>query len=57
MKGDLIYDLGLHTGQDTEFYLKKGFNVVAIEANPLLVTEAEARFALEVASEIGRAHV
>ena len=30
---DLVYDLGLHTGQDTEFYLKKGFRVVAIEAN------------------------
>ena len=23
-------------GEDTDFYLKKGFNVVAIEANPVL---------------------
>lgn len=30
----LIYDLGAHHGEDTEFYLKKGFNVVAIDAVP-----------------------
>lgn len=28
----LIYDVGAHKGEDTEFYLKKGFAVVAIEA-------------------------
>lgn len=33
-KENLIYDVGLHHGQDTEFYLKKGFDVVAFEANP-----------------------
>jgi FkbM family methyltransferase len=47
---DLIYDLGLHTGQDTAFYLKKGFRVVAIEASPLLVNAAKDRFASEVAT-------
>ena len=26
----LIYDVGAHRGEDTEFYLKKGFRVVAI---------------------------
>jgi FkbM family methyltransferase len=31
---DLIYDVGLHHGQDTDFYLKKGFRVVAFEADP-----------------------
>lgn len=50
MNKKLIYDLGLHTGQDTEFYLKKGFNVVAIEANPILIREAEQYFASEVDS-------
>ncbi len=30
----LIYDVGLHRGQGTDLYLKKGFNVVAFEANP-----------------------
>ena len=31
---DLIYDVGLHKGQDTDYYLKKGFRVIAFEANP-----------------------
>jgi FkbM family methyltransferase len=42
---NLIFDVGMHIGQDTEFYLAKGFNVVAIEANPLLAQAAEQRFA------------
>ncbi len=50
MIADLIFDLGLHTGQDTEFYLKKGFKVVGIEANPLLASEAAIRFAPEIAA-------
>jgi hypothetical protein len=28
----LIYDVGLHLGEDAEFYLKKGFRVLGIEA-------------------------
>lgn len=44
MKNDLIFDIGMHVGQDTEFYLKKGFRVIAVEANPLLVAEARVRF-------------
>jgi FkbM family methyltransferase len=31
---DLIYDVGMHLGEDTEFYLNKGFRVVAFEADP-----------------------
>lgn len=31
---DLIYDIGMHKGEDTEFYLRKGFRVVAFEADP-----------------------
>ena len=34
---DLIYDIGMHRGEDTEFYLQKGFRVVAFEADPDLV--------------------
>ncbi len=33
---DLIYDVGMHRGEDTEFYLRKGFRVVSFEANPEL---------------------
>ncbi len=44
----IIFDLGLHSGDDTEFYLKKGFDVVAVEANPHLVAAAEQKFSNEV---------
>jgi FkbM family methyltransferase len=40
---DLIYDVGLHKGEDSEFYLKKGFRVVAIEALPALARIAAER--------------
>ena len=40
----LIYDVGAHKGEDTEFYLKKGFAVVAIEAVPEFCGSLEQRF-------------
>jgi FkbM family methyltransferase len=43
-RNELIYDVGMHEGQDTAFYLKKGFRVVAIEANRVLVDAAHKRF-------------
>ena len=46
----LIYDIGMHDGSDTDFYLRKGFAVVAIEANPEFVEKAQARFAAEIQS-------
>jgi FkbM family methyltransferase len=36
-----IYDLGMCYAEDTTFYLKKGFQVVAIEANPGAVAQAQ----------------
>jgi len=48
MQSDLIIDVGMHIGHDTEFYLAKGFNVVAVEADPDLVKQAEAKFAREI---------
>jgi len=35
----LIYDVGMHLGEDTEYYLKRGFQVIAFEANPDLVAQ------------------
>lgn len=46
----LIADLGMNNGDDTGFYLRKGFQVVALEANPALCKAATARFAGEIAS-------
>jgi FkbM family methyltransferase len=43
-RDNLIVDLGMHDGSDTLFYLKKGFNVVAVEANPILAAKAGRRF-------------
>ncbi|MCU1284920.1 MAG: methyltransferase FkbM family [Acidobacteriales bacterium] len=41
---NLIYDVGAHRGEDTDFYLKKGFDVIAVEANPALIPEIRKRF-------------
>ncbi|MGE0408086.1 MAG: FkbM family methyltransferase [Amphiplicatus sp.] len=49
---DLIYDIGLHRGEDAEFYLKKGFRVIGVEADADLCAEVAARFAGAV--EAGR---
>jgi len=46
----LVYDVGAHRGEDTQFYLDKGFRVVAIEANPALHPELETRFRRQLGS-------
>lgn len=43
MESDLIFDVGMHKGEDSEFYLKKGFKVVGIEALPALCQDASQR--------------
>lgn len=43
MNVDLIFDLGLHKGEDSEFYLKKGFRVIAVEASEELCKFSEQR--------------
>lgn len=42
---DLVYDVGMHNGDDTAYYLHKGRRVVAVEANPGLIPAARTRFA------------
>jgi FkbM family methyltransferase len=37
----LILDIGGHLGFDSEFYLKKGFRVVTVEADPYIANELE----------------
>lgn len=46
----LVFDVGFHKGEDTEFYLKKGFRVVAVEANPSLHRAGLERFAAQIRS-------
>jgi FkbM family methyltransferase len=48
LSSDLIFDVGLHHGDDADFYLRKGFRVVALEANPEFCRRARERFATEI---------
>jgi FkbM family methyltransferase len=50
MFDDLIYDVGMNDGADTAYYLRKGYRVIAIEADPRLVEQAAERFAGDVRS-------
>jgi FkbM family methyltransferase len=43
MQNRLIFDLGMHKGEDSEFYLRKGFSVIAVEADPRLALNASRR--------------
>ncbi len=45
----LIFDVGAHQGEDTEFYLKKGFKVVAVEAHATLAQGLRERFSEAIA--------
>jgi FkbM family methyltransferase len=50
MEKNLVFDIGLHRGEDSEFYLKKGFNVIGVEANSALCEEVSHRFQEEIHS-------
>lgn len=49
-RAPLIVDIGCHRGDDTAYYLAKGFRVLAIEANPALVATCRLRFEQQIAS-------
>lgn len=48
----LIFDIGMNACEDTDFYLKKGFRVVAVEANPATCRDAAEKY--REAIEAGR---
>jgi FkbM family methyltransferase len=50
MLKDLVFDVGLHDGADTAYYLECGFRVVAVDANPAMIEKAKKDFPKEVAS-------
>jgi FkbM family methyltransferase len=45
---DLIFDVGAHKGEDSDFYLKLGYRVVAVEGNPALAEQLRKRFDREI---------
>lgn len=50
MDEDLIFDIGMHCGEDTAYYLWRGYRVVSFEANPDLVSLCRRRFTEEIAT-------
>ncbi|MBJ7354230.1 MAG: FkbM family methyltransferase [Thermoleophilaceae bacterium] len=46
---NLVFDVGLHRGEDTAFYLALGYDVVAFEADPDHAAFCRERFAEEIA--------
>ena len=55
MEERLVYDIGMHTGQDTAYYLHQGCRVVAVEANPILAEQGAKRFKKEM--DLGLLHI
>src|ERR1700739_669384 len=51
IRSGLIYDVGMNNGDDCAYYLSKGYDVVAVEANPILVEHARERFCQEIAAQ------
>jgi FkbM family methyltransferase len=47
---DLVADIGMSEGNDTDFYIRKGFCVVGIEADPLMFRKLAERFAEPIAA-------
>lgn len=47
---DLVFDVGMHDGEDTAYYLSCGYDVVAIDADPAKCDVARRRFEPEISS-------
>lgn len=47
--GKLVYDIGFHEGQDTAYYLKKGYRVVAVDADQALIARGNEQHAAAIA--------
>ncbi|MEL4374093.1 FkbM family methyltransferase [Brucella cytisi] len=47
---NLIFDIGVNDGLDSHFYLKKGFRVIGVEANPDLAYDVASKFSEEISS-------
>lgn len=47
---NLIFDIGMSEGNDTAYYLEKGFDVIGIEADPVVYEGLLKRFSSEIAN-------
>lgn len=48
---NLVYDVGMHKGEDADYYLRKGFRVIGFEADPDLADHCRKRFSVEIANK------
>jgi FkbM family methyltransferase len=48
MEQNLVLDLGMNNGDDTAYYLRSGYKVVAVEANKTLAEQGKRRFRREI---------
>lgn len=47
---DLVFDIGMHNGDDTAYYLAREYRVVAVDANPVMCAMARQRFSREISA-------
>jgi FkbM family methyltransferase len=47
----IVYDFGAHNGSNIDYYLLKFDKVIAVEANPLLISEMNIKFKKEIDQE------
>lgn len=45
---ETVFDIGMHAGDDTAYYLHLGYRVVGVDANPARVADCLRRFSAEV---------
>jgi FkbM family methyltransferase len=45
---NLVFDIGASNGTDTQFYLDKGFDVIAVEADPVMYGQTAVNFAAPI---------
>lgn len=48
---DLVFDFGLHHGEDTNYYLAKGYRVLAFEADPVSIEFCRKRFQKQLTNQ------
>ncbi|EOD09323.1 hypothetical protein EMIHUDRAFT_216728 [Emiliania huxleyi CCMP1516] len=56
-RGRFVFDIGFHTGDDTLFFLSQGFDVVAVEANHVLISEGMRRPSIALAARSEQLHL
>ena len=50
MDNNLIFDIGFHLGEDTRYYLHRGYRVIAVDAAPELIRKGRETFKEEIAA-------